>query len=242
MARMTIEELVSQLRSAYADALRAVVLYGSAAGGEHHARHSNYNVLVIVQSLTFEAMRAAGAVARAWEGAGNPAPLTLTEAEWKSSVDVFAIEHADIRERHRVLFAAHGFDLLGGITVSLRDVRAQLEYEALGTLLRLRGRILASEVDATSRARLLTTSAGQVLVLFRALVRLAGEIPPADNEALCRAAAARAGFDAEPFVAVVAHRRGTSRLDSGRVGEMLMGYHAGLERVVAYLDRLPVND
>ena len=242
MARMTLDNLVAQLRAAYADALRAVVLYGSAAGGEHHAKHSDYNVLVVVRALTLEAMRAAGAVARAWEGAGNPAPLTLTEAEWKSSVDVFAIEHADIRERHRVLFAADGFELLRDIHVSLRDVRQQLEYEALGTLLRLRGRILASDVDAASRARLLAASASQVLVLFRALVRLTGETPPPDNDALCRAAAALAGFDAEPFVAVVAHRRGTAKLDGARVGDVLAGYHAGLERVVAYLDGLPVND
>ena len=242
MARMTLDTLVAQLRAADADALRAVVLYGSAAGGEHHAKHSDYNVLVIVRSLSLEAMRAAGAVARSWEEAGNPVPLTLTEAEWKSSVDVFAIEHADIRERHRVLFAAEGYSPVDGLQVSLRDVRQQLEYESLGTLLRLRGRILASEVDATSRVRLLTASASQVLVLFRALVRLGGETPPSDNEALCRAAAAQAGFDAEPFVTVVAHRRGTAKLDPARVGETLMAYHAGLERVVAYIDRLPVND
>lgn len=242
MARMTLDELVAQLRAAYGGALRAIALYGSAAGGEHHARHSDYNVLVIVRTLSLESMRAAGAVARAWEEAGNPAPLTLTEAEWSSSVDVFAIEHADIRERHKALFTAGDFDLLGGATVSLRDVRHQLEYEALGTLLRLRGRILASEVDAASRVRLLTASASQVLVLFRALLRLGGGAPPADNEALCRAAAARAGFDAEPFVAVIAHRRGTAKLEAARAGDVLMAFHAGLERVVAWLDRLPVND
>jgi hypothetical protein len=239
---MTLDDLVAQLRAAYGDALRALVLYGSAAGGEHHAKHSDFNVLVIVRALSLEAMRAAGAAARAWEEAGNPAPLTLTEAEWRSSVDVFAIEHADIRERHKVLFADTGFDLFRGVGVALGDIRQQLEYEALGTLLRLRGRILSSGNDNASRERLLAASVSQVLVLFRALLRLAGETPSADSEALCRAAAARAAFDPEPFVAVIAHRRGTSRLDRAKVGEVLLGYHTGLERVVAYLDALPVRD
>ena len=242
MARMTLDQLVAQLRAAYGEALRAVILYGSAAGGEHHAKHSDYNVLVVVSTLSLEAMRAAGAVARAWEEAGNPAPLTLTEAEWRSSVDVFAIEHADIRDRHKVLFAASGFDLLHGITVSLRDIRQQLEYEALGTLLRLRGRILSAANDDASRLKLLAASVSQVLVLFRALLRLVGEAPAADNEALCRAAAARAGFDPAPFVAVVSHRRGTAKLEGPRVGEVLMAYHDGLEKVVAYIDTLPVSD
>jgi len=241
MARMTLDTLVAQLRAAYADALKAVVLYGSAAGGEHHAKHSDVNVLVLVRALSLDTMRAAGAIARAWEEAGNPAPLTLTEAEWRSSVDVFAMEYADIQERHRVLYAEPGFDPMRGITVSLKDIRAQLEYEALGALLRLRGRILASSGDAGSRLRLLTASLSQVLVLFRSLLRLTGDAPSADSEALCRAAAARAGFDAAPFVAVVGHRRGTAKLDRRDVADVLTGYHAGLARLVAWLDTLPVG-
>ena len=38
MAQMTLDELVSQLRAAYGAALRSVVLYGSAAAGEHTKR------------------------------------------------------------------------------------------------------------------------------------------------------------------------------------------------------------
>ena len=45
---------------------------------------------------------------------------TLTEAEWRSSVDVFAMEHADILQRHKILYAAPGFDLNYGVTVSPR--------------------------------------------------------------------------------------------------------------------------
>jgi hypothetical protein len=99
---------------------------------------------------------------------------------------------------------------------------------------------MAAGDDAKVRTGLLAASASQVLVLFRALLRLSGEAPPPDNEALCRAAAARAGFDATPFVAVVAHRRGAAKLDRAEVATVLSGYHEGLERVVAYLDTLPV--
>ena len=105
MAKMTLDDLATQLRAAYPGALRAVVLYGSAAGGEHHAKHSDQNVLVIVRALSLEAMRAAGAVARAWRENGNPPPLTLTESEWRSSVDVFAMEHADSNKRPSRRFA-----------------------------------------------------------------------------------------------------------------------------------------
>src|SRR5215471_17402461 len=110
MARMTLEELVSQLRAAYASALNAVVLYGSAAAGEHIAKKSDYNVLVVVDALDANRLAAASAVSRAWAEAGNPAPLTLTTSEWRGSADIFPMEYADILERHRVLFGTPPFD------------------------------------------------------------------------------------------------------------------------------------
>src|SRR5689334_907953 len=118
MARMTLDELVSQLRSAYGTALQAVVLYGSAAAGEHIPKKSDYNVLVIVDALDANRLAAASAVSRAWAEAGNPAPLTLTTSEWRSSSDIFPMEYADILERHKVLYGNPPF---GGISVDLKD-------------------------------------------------------------------------------------------------------------------------
>jgi predicted nucleotidyltransferase len=241
MAKMKLEELVSQLRAAYGDSLSAVVLYGSAAGGEHHEKRSDMNILVIAKTLTVASMRAAGAVARAWGEAGHPPPLTLTEAEWRSSDDVFAIEHADILQRHKILFSAPTFDLKYGVTVSPRDLRLQLEYEALGMLLRLRGRVLTSDHDAAQRLETLVSGTSQVLVLFRAILRLRDETPPSDNEELCKIAAQRAGFDPAPFIAVLAHWRGGKTLETGSLDGVLEAYHAGLEQVVAYLDALPAG-
>ena len=50
---MTLDELVTQLRAAYGSALRSVLLYGSAAAGEgeHVAKKSDYNVVVIVEDV-----------------------------------------------------------------------------------------------------------------------------------------------------------------------------------------------
>ena len=41
---MKLEELVSQLKLAYGDGLRSVVLFGSAVAGEHNPKSSDYNV------------------------------------------------------------------------------------------------------------------------------------------------------------------------------------------------------
>src|SRR3954452_25264513 len=155
MARMTLDELVSQLRAAYGSALRSIVLYGSAAAGEHIAKKSDYNVLVIVDDLDPTRLAAASAASRAWTDSGNPAPLTLTTNEWKGSSDIFPMEYADILERHRVLSGDPPFD---GIRVNISDLRLQLEQEAMGKLIKLRQGVLASGGDGQRQLDLLAAS------------------------------------------------------------------------------------
>ena len=90
---MTLDQLVAHLRAALGDALRAVVLYGSAASGEHHEKHSDVNVLVVVDRLgSAELGPAMSDVTRGWRDAGNPAPLLLTVREWQGSADIFPMD------------------------------------------------------------------------------------------------------------------------------------------------------
>src|SRR5476649_1401832 len=110
MAKLTLDELVTQLKAAFGDDLTSVVLYGSAAGGEHNPKRSDQNVLVIVRKVPMSAAKAISATTRAWADAGNPPPLVLTVDEWRSSADIFPMEYADILERNRVLFGTPPFD------------------------------------------------------------------------------------------------------------------------------------
>lgn len=234
MAKMTPEELVEQLRAAYGAELRSIVLYGSAAAGEHIAKRSDYNVLVLVEALSIERLAAAAAVARAWSERGNPAPMTLTMREWRGSADIFAMEYADILERHKILYGESPFD---GIRVDQRDLRLQLEHEAMGKLLRLRQGVLASGGDSRNQLELLAASLSTIMVIFRAVVRLQGAVPAKDNLALSEAVAGYAGFDATPFTRVVRHVRGEQTIPAGEVGSVVGGYLAGMEKLVEHLDR-----
>ncbi len=233
MARMTLDELVGQLRAAYGNALRSVVLYGSAAAGEHIAKRSDYNVLVIVDALDASRLAAASAAAGAWAEAGNPAPLTLTQAEWRGSADIFPMEYADILERHRVLYGDPPFD---GIHVDRRDLRLQLEQEAMGKLIKLRQGTLAAGNDGGRQLDLLGASVSPVMIVFRAFLRLHEIKPPTDNVALTEQVAGRAGFDASPITRVVRHVRGEAKLSAEDAKSVLAGYLQALERLVSYLD------
>jgi hypothetical protein len=231
---MTLDELVDQLKKVYGAQLNAVVLYGSAAAGEHIPKRSDYNVLVVVDELTMQHMRAGAAVARAWGEGGNPPPLTLTTAEWKGSADIFPMEYADILERHRVLYGKPPFD---GIVVDRAHLRLQLEHEAMGKLLKLRQGILASGGDEKGHLELLAASLSTIMVIFRAVERLHGAVPPTDYDRLSRDVATRVGFDVAPFARVVRHVRGGDKISSSEVATVLAGYVDGMNRLVGYLDR-----
>jgi hypothetical protein len=232
---MKLDELVNQLKLAYGPSLRSVVLYGSAVAGEHIAKKSDYNVLVVVDSISLDQLRKASAIAVAWAGDGNPPPMTFTAAEWKSSSDIFPMEYADILERHRVLYGEAPFE---GIAVSRSDLRLQVEHQAMGKLLQLRQGIMAASTDSKNQVSLLEDSLSTLMVIFRGVARLQGEVPPQDYEALTNAIAKRAGFSADPFVRVIRHVRRAEKLPREDAVAILQGYLAGMERLVAYIDGL----
>jgi hypothetical protein len=179
-------------------------------------------------------LRAAGAVAQSWGESGNPPPMTMTTAEWRSSADIFPMEYADVLERHRVLYGTPPFE---GIVVSKADLRLQVENQAMGKLLRMRQAIMAAGTDGKRQMALLEDSLSSLMVLFRAITRLIGEVPTTDYVALSEGVAGKASFDAAPFVRVVRHVRGEQKLSSADAPGVLAGYLAGLEQLVRYLDR-----
>ena len=229
---MKLEELVRQLQLAYGDGLRSVVLFGSAVAGEH-TKKSDYNVLVVVHSLPLEKLRAVAAVAKAWADSGNPPPMTFTTGEWKSSADIFPMEYADILERHRVLF---GEDPLVGIKVNPADLRLEVEQQAMGKLLHLRQATMGAGGDRRLQLELLEKSLSTLMVIFRGVARLQGDVPSPDYEELTRSLSQRAGFPADPFVKVIHHVRGTAKIPRDGAETILEQYLGALERLVSYLN------
>lgn len=234
---MTLEELVSQLRQAYGETLRSVLLYGSAVAGEHIGKHTDLNVLVVLDAVPLDRLAAVGAVLRAWGEAGNPPPMTFTSAEWKSSADVFPMEYADILERHRVLYGA---DATEGIVVSRQDLRLQVEQQTLGKLLHLRRGAMAAGDDEKEQIALLEASLSAIMVVFRGVSRLHGQVPSQDYAVLSSSVADFAGFDVRPVHRVIEHVRGTRKIPKHEAGAVLAGYMAEMEALVTHLDRYTV--
>src|SRR5208283_2356475 len=109
-----LNQLVEKLQKAYGDRLVSVVLYGSAASGDHHARFSDYNVLCVLSQITPRELGSSEAIFRWWREQGSPSPLLLTREEVETSTDCFAIEFNDMKQHHQLLF---GKDVISTLVV-----------------------------------------------------------------------------------------------------------------------------
>ena len=85
MAKTVIQEalngLIGDLRATHGDNLASVVLYGSAAAGDHIELRSDYNLLIALNRITPEDLRLAQAPMREWQRLGHPLPVYFTAEE-----------------------------------------------------------------------------------------------------------------------------------------------------------------
>lgn len=230
-----LDTLVEKLTKALGQNLVTVVLYGSAATGDHQESFSDYNVLCVLDVITPAQLAATEPVFQWWKQRGNPSPLLLTEHELKTSTDCFSIEFHDLREYHKILF---GRDVVSMLDVDRTFYRAQVERELRSKLLRLRQKASGILSDKAVLRRLLVDSISTFCVLFRHALILHGvDTPPKKREVITKAAA-RFGINAQPFEQLLALRENT--LDPKNVDPMrvLPEYLAAVGTVIDAVDAL----
>ena len=230
-----LTQLVERLQKAYGDRLKSVVLYGSGATGDHHAKFSDLNVVCVLADVTPRELAESTSIVRWWREKGNPSPLLLTEEEVRDSADCFPIEFHDIRERHRVLY---GEDFASGLEIDKRFYRAQVEHDLRAKLLRLRQRAAGVLGDANLLRNLLAESVSTFCVLFRHALLLHGvEAEFGKREAIAQARE-RFGIDAEPFLKLLDLREEKIKPRDIEPVPLLADYMKQIQTVIDSVDRL----
>ena len=229
-----LERLATELQGAFGGSLRSVILYGSAARGDHAGSGaSDLNVLVVLKDLSLESLEKGAKASRSWEAAGNR-PLLFFSPEWiERSRDVFPIEFSDMLDARRVVW---GEDSLAGLQVSPEHLRLQAENEIKTKLIHLRTGYVRSHDDEEALGRLIAASYAPVVALCRAALRISGEpIPRAGGDAV-RKAAALYGMDPVPFDEAAAVKRGGPAAASMAVKLLFKRYYAQVDALARAID------
>jgi len=230
---VTPEQLVEKLKQANPTGLRAVILYGSAAAGDHVGKRSDYNILVVMDQLGLRELKLFLKPSEAWVKEGNTPPLLFTPEVLQRSADVFPIELLDIRDSHRVLY---GEDITGEIRINPENLRLQLEHELKGKLIQLRERYLATGGKAKLVGDLLMSSLSSFLVLFRAALRLFEQQVPSTKLEAVKLLSSHIRFDPGVFESVDALKAGTKKLREVDADELFGRYLQTIEAIVEAVD------
>jgi hypothetical protein len=229
-----LTELVSKLKAAAEENLKAVVLYGSAATSEYQSRHSDVNVLCLLERAALGDLEKLHFVTEWWMNEKNPAPVIFTHEELVRSSDVFAIEMLDMKHRHRMLF---GEDFLEKMEVPMRLHRLQVERELRINWMRLRQAIAVAEPRNKAHRNIMLSSLPTFCVLFRhALIGLGQPEPHTKREAV-DGIAALTGADASGFHSILDLRAGKLKEREVDVEAALQTYLEFVEVVTNEVDR-----
>jgi hypothetical protein len=231
-----LNHLLDDLKATHGDNLAAVVLYGSLAAGDNVELRSDYNVLIALKRITPEDLRLAQAPMREWQRLGHPLPVYFTTAELQDAADVFPIEFLHMQQARRVLF---GLDPFQSLEVSTANLRHQTEYELRSKLLQLRRLYIPASVSAEKLAALMNDSLASFAALFRAVLLLKGEEPPAAKPDTVRATAGSLGLDPQPFEQIFALRAaGENNLTEAAANALFGTYLSQIESVIDAVDEL----
>ena len=228
-----LQDLVDRLRSAQQERLVSVILYGSAASGDHHGEFSDLNVLCVLTRVTPAELRACEPIFKWWRD-GNPSPLLLSVEEVRTSTDCFPIEFHDMQERRRVLF---GQDVIEKLEIDKTFYRAQVEHDLRAKLLRLRQKAAGVLGNKQDLLRLMMDSVSNFLVLSRHGLLLSGIATGWQKREIARNLAALQ-VNATPFDILLDLREKKKKPGDVDVESLFASYLKQIEAVVAHVDRL----
>jgi len=231
----TLNQLLDKLTQALGDRLVSVVLYGSAAAGDHHEGFSDLNVLCVLDQLTTRELAQSEPVFRWWREKGNPSPLLLSEREVATSTDCFAIEFHDIKAHHRIL---QGKDVISQLVVDDSFYRAQVEHDLRAKLLRLRQKASGALSDKDALRRLLADSISTFCVLFRHALILHGIAAKSKKRDVIEQARESFGIDPAPFAKLLDLREERIKPRELEPQGMLDSYLEQISIVIDAVDRL----
>jgi predicted nucleotidyltransferase len=231
-----LNHLVEDLRSTHGDNLASVVLYGSAAAGDHIELRSDYNLLIALNRITPEDLRQAQAPMREWQRLGHPLPVYFTVEELNDAADVFPIEFRQMEKARVVLYGRDPFEF---VELTDENLRHQTEYELRSKLIQLRRLYIPASASVEKLSSLMSDSLSSFAALFRAVLMLRGIEPPVGKPESVRATAKELSLDGESFERIFELRSNSEQLLTDPEANDLFGaYLAQIERVIEVVDRM----
>jgi len=231
-------EWLEPVRSALGGEFLSAYLTGSVLTQSFDPKHSRINLLVVARSLELEVLERLHQAIPPSKKAPHFDPLFLSRIQIEKSLDSFPIEWVEIQERH---LRIEGDDVFEGLVVPQTYLRLQCEHELRGKFIQLRQAYVLSSRGAEELTRLLQSNASSFATLFRTLLRLRGETPPADNAKVIERLADLFKLDAQGLLGAHLVRYSARPYKTDELIPLYGKFLGELDRLVIAIDQLRVS-
>ena len=215
------------VRGALGGEFLSAYLTGSVLTQGFDPRQSEVNVAVVARALPAAVLDGLARAIPRPRRSPTFAPLFLTRAQIEKSLDSFPIEWLEMKESHLLI---EGDDVLESLEVPRTWLRLQCEHELRGKHIHLRQAYLLGWRRPDELALRTWASASSFAALFRTLLRLRGEVPPAESQRVIERVAEVFALDPQGLLSAHLARYGPRR----RPAELLTLYR----RFLTEIDRL----
>ncbi|MEW6125555.1 MAG: hypothetical protein AB1757_00715 [Acidobacteriota bacterium] len=229
-----LSEFVDKLVTAHGGNLKSIVLYGKAVEGGQLDDDERKKVLVVLEEITTEELKAAHEVAEWWREVGNPLPIYFTGQEIRESSDVFPIEFIGMSRVRHVVYGQDPFD---DLQIHTHNLRHQLEYELRGKLIRLRSLYFPASKNPNRLTALMVDSLESFVELFKHVLEICGiDAPIEKNEVLLKIADAL-HLDKRIFARIAQYKKDDEVWLESETNETFSAYLRLIEQVIHAVDK-----
>lgn len=217
----------------YPQPLHSVVITGSALTADFDPRLSDINSVFVLKQLDLQFLFALAPLGRKFGKKGIAAPLIMTPAYIKSSLDVFPIEFLNMKRLHHTVL---GEDIFRDIEIRPTDLRYQCERELKVKLIGLRQAYIRSAGDRKALLENIIASIPAYIPLFRAIIFLMGEDPPLTNNEVLAGLYEISKVDMGAFQAVLKHKKERSSLSLQELNTLFTDCYNATEKLGDMID------
>lgn len=235
-----LNDLIENLKKTFDERLSSVFLYGSCAVEDCSKSFSDLNLIVIIKNLRAEDLKKAHSFSVKFAQKAKYLPIFMDRDEWFSSCDVYAIECADIKDRHKILY---GENLIKTTSIDKENLRFQCEQETKNLLIRLRQAYLSKAKNKKIIKEIIKTNSKTFVVIFRTILRLLDETVPKTHKEVInlfsnKIKTQEIDFDLNLFIKVLELRTNQNIIKDNELDEVIQKLIDTTDSVLKYVDRI----
>jgi len=227
-----VQDFVKKLKDIYQDNLISVILYGSVVSGEFIDKHSNLNILVVLENIDPYILKKASNLIRKFYLFQT---LFLSPKYIERSTDVFPIEFLDIKENY---FLLYGKDIVKDIKIDLKNLRFQCEQELKAKLINLYSLYLKLCNNKIALKNILLRSFTSILHIARNLLRLKGKDAVYKKERILDELSKEFPVELSVWQRILNIRNKKEKIKNKEIEPLFVSFIHEIEKLVDIVDRL----